>query len=77
MTPKRIDREVPAELDIHLVLDNYATHKHAKVKSAMGVILRQSYRNSSLGVTFSPASSCRYGAWSRPFLEDRRSTLGP
>ena len=27
-----IDREVPAELDIHLVLDHYATHKHAKVK---------------------------------------------
>ena len=27
-----IDREVPAELDIHPVLDNYATHKHAKVK---------------------------------------------
>ena len=27
-----IDREMPAELDIHLVLDNYATHKHAKVK---------------------------------------------
>ena len=29
---RRIDGEVPAELDIHLVLDNYATHKHAKVK---------------------------------------------
>ena len=27
-----IDREVPAELDIHLVLDNYATHKHATVR---------------------------------------------
>ena len=27
-----VDREVPAELDIHLVLDNYATHKHAKVR---------------------------------------------
>ena len=27
-----IDREVPAELDVHLVLDNYATHKHAKVR---------------------------------------------
>ena len=27
-----IEREVPAALDIHLVLDNYATHKHAKVK---------------------------------------------
>ena len=24
--------DVPAELDVHLVLDNYATHKHAKVK---------------------------------------------
>jgi putative transposase len=24
---------VPKELDIHLVVDNYATHKHRKVKS--------------------------------------------
>lgn len=28
-----IDRETPPELDIHLIVDNYATHKHAKVKS--------------------------------------------
>jgi hypothetical protein len=27
----RTDNEVPAELDIHLVLDNYATHKTPKV----------------------------------------------
>lgn len=27
-----IDRETPAELDLHLVVDNYATHKHPKVK---------------------------------------------
>jgi transposase len=27
----RIDKEVPAELDVHLVLDNYATHKTPKV----------------------------------------------
>jgi len=27
-----IDREVPAGLQIHLVLDNYSTHKHANVK---------------------------------------------
>jgi transposase len=27
----QIEREVPAELDIHLVLDNYATHKVPKV----------------------------------------------
>ena len=25
-----IDRETPDDLDIHLVCDNYATHKHAK-----------------------------------------------
>ena len=28
-----IDREVPADLDVHLVTDNYATHKQAKVKA--------------------------------------------
>ena len=26
-----IDKETPPELDLHLVLDNYATHKHPKV----------------------------------------------
>lgn len=29
---RHIDANVPAELDIHLVLDNYATHKHQKVR---------------------------------------------
>jgi putative transposase len=29
---KRIDDAVPKELDIHLIEDNYATHKHAKVR---------------------------------------------
>lgn len=28
---KSIDAEVPADLDVHLILDNYATHKHPKV----------------------------------------------
>ena len=28
---RRIDREVPAELEIHLVMDNYAVHKTPKV----------------------------------------------
>jgi len=27
-----IERSVPEELDIHLVVDNYATHKYPKVK---------------------------------------------
>ena len=30
---KQIEAEVPAYADIHLILDNYATHKHAKVKA--------------------------------------------
>ena len=29
---KRLDRETPPELDLHLVLDNYTTHKHAAVR---------------------------------------------
>lgn len=27
-----IDKNVPADLDVHLVVDNYSTHKHQKVK---------------------------------------------
>ena len=30
---KQLDRETPKELDLHLIIDNYATHKHAKVKA--------------------------------------------
>jgi len=29
---KQIDRETPKHLDLHLIADNYATHKHPKVK---------------------------------------------
>jgi transposase len=29
---KTIDHETPSTLDIHLIADNYATHKHAEVK---------------------------------------------
>ena len=29
---RQINRQVPAVLDVHLVPDNYATHKHAKVQ---------------------------------------------
>ena len=29
----RIDRQTPAELDLHLIVDNYATHKHPRVKA--------------------------------------------
>ena len=30
---KHIEANVPKDLDIHLIIDNYATHKHAKVRT--------------------------------------------
>jgi transposase len=30
---RRLDREFPSDLKLHLVVDNYGTHKHAKVKA--------------------------------------------
>jgi len=30
---KKIERETPKDLDIHLIADNYATHKHPEVKA--------------------------------------------
>jgi putative transposase len=29
---KHVDQNVPQELDVHLIVDNYATHKHAAIK---------------------------------------------
>ena len=29
---RHIEASVPADLEVHLVVDNYGTHKHAKVK---------------------------------------------
>jgi putative transposase len=30
---RRIEKSVPERLDIHLIVDNYSTHKHARVKA--------------------------------------------
>ncbi len=30
---KKIDSETPANLELHLIVDNYGTHKHPRVKS--------------------------------------------
>jgi len=30
---RRIDKEVPKDLELHLIVDHYCTHKHAKVKA--------------------------------------------
>jgi len=33
---KELDKKTPKDLDLHLVLDNYATHKHPNVKAWLG-----------------------------------------
>jgi putative transposase len=30
---RRIEKSVPEKLDVHLIVDNYSTHKHARVKA--------------------------------------------
>jgi transposase len=47
---KQIDRETPRHLDIHLIQDNYATHKHEKVKAWLK-------RHPRFTVHFTPTSS--------------------
>ena len=32
---RRIENSVPQKLDIHLIVDNYSTHKHARVKARL------------------------------------------
>jgi transposase len=47
---KRIDRETDKAFDIHLIVDNYATHKHEKV-------VRWLERNPRFHVHFTPTSA--------------------
>lgn len=49
---KHVDANVPAELDVHLILDNYATHKHAKVRAWLA-------RRTRYHVHFTPT----YASW--------------
>lgn len=47
---KQIDRETPRGLDLHLVADNYATHKHPKVQAWLA-------RHPRFTMHFTPTSS--------------------
>lgn len=57
-----IDRCVPGKLAIHLIMDNYATHKHATVKAWLEVHRRYH-------VHFTPTSSSWLNAVERFFAE--------
>jgi len=47
---KQIDQQTPKDLDLHLIVDNYATHKHPKVKAWLK-------RNRRFHIHFIPTSS--------------------
>jgi transposase len=59
---KQIDAETPAELDLHLIVDNYATHKHPKVKSWLR-------RHPRFHIHFTPTSSSWLNLVERWFRE--------
>ena len=49
---RHIDANVPPELDVHIIMDNYATHKHEKVRSWFA-------RKSRYHIHFTPT----YSSW--------------
>jgi transposase len=59
---KKIDTETPAELDLHLIVDNYGTHKHPRVKRWLA-------RNPRFHLHFTPTSSSWLNMVERWFRE--------
>ena len=64
----RIDQSIHADLDIHLVLDNYGTHKHPEVKTWLAA--RPRYH-----VHFTPTSSSWLNQVERWFAEITRKRI--
>jgi len=68
---RQIDRETPPEKQLHLIVDNYATHKHAKVKRWLA-------RHKRFHIHFTPTSSSWLNMVERFFrdLTDKRIRRG-
>ncbi len=59
---RTVDANVPVGLDVHLILDNYATHKHANVKAWLA-------KNPRFHLHFTPTSSSWLNLVERWFRE--------
>ncbi len=59
---RRVDRDIPGDLDVHFIVDNYATHKHPAVK-------RWLKRNPRFHMHFIPTSSSWLNLVERWFRE--------
>jgi len=68
---KQIDSETPKDLDLHLILDNYATHNHPNVKAWLA-------RHPRFHLHFIPTSSSWLNVIERFFrdLDDKRLRRG-
>jgi transposase len=68
---KLVDAETPKDVDLHLIVDNYATHKHPEVKSWL-------QRHSRVHLHFTPTSSSWLNLVERWFREitDKRIRRG-
>lgn len=68
---KKIEAETPAALDLHLIVDNYGTHKHPRVKSWL-------QRHPRFHLHFTPTSSSWLNLVERWFREitDKRIRRG-
>ncbi len=65
---RRIDRETPKGLDLHLIVDNYSTHKHPKVKTWIK-------RHKRIHLHFIPTSSSWLNLVERWFAEITRKRI--
>ncbi|AQL36126.1 IS630 family transposase [Pseudomonas syringae pv. actinidiae ICMP 9853] len=59
---KKINRETPKNLQLHLIVDNYATHKHPKVKAWLE-------KHKRFHMHFTPTSSSRMNMVERFFRD--------
>ena len=68
---RKLDREFPRELDLHLILDNYGTHKHEKVQAWLA-------KHTRFQLHFTPTSSSWLNLVERWFgqLTDKRIRRG-
>jgi transposase len=68
---RKIDAETPSDLDLHLIVDNYATHKHPKVQKWLA-------RHKRFHMHFIPTSSSWLNVIERWFrdITDRRIRRG-
>ena len=65
---RKLNRETPKRLDLHLIVDNYATHKHAKVKAWLA-------KHPRFHLHFTPTSASWLNQVERFFAEITRNAI--